>query len=296
MERRFRLFVNLLSIHLVVLFFTNRTVGSNIQLTSSSSSITPSLTPTLTLRCSINNTDSSNNSSFTFTGHTDYQVDKFIVISLQGHDIASISESSAARLLVNVSNIKVSGDLSIQAGDDRYLELTWTYPEASQAGDFHCEANAVNDLGHNVVFSTSLSVPAKQPTLADLAKILHDIKVDKSETQHTIDQLKHVETGVIQCGHSSRWRGHGLDPSHLYHTLYRDVTHRFQKVYETVPQVKVDVEDVFTYGNSDTRLGSSVVSVTKTGFTVRCSTWTPGGTENGGIHSMTLSWISEPTF
>ena len=94
-----------------------------------------------------------------------------------GHDIASISESSAARLLVNVSNIKVSGDLSIQAGDDRYLELTWTYPEASQAGDFHCEANAVNDLGHNVVFSTSLSVPAKHPSLADLAKILHDIKV-----------------------------------------------------------------------------------------------------------------------
>ena len=64
----------------------------------------------------------------------------------------------------------------------------------------------------------------------------------------------------------------------------------------SLPQVKVGVEDVITYGNSDTRLGSSIISVTQTGFTIRCLTWAPGGADHGGIHSMAVSWISVPRF
>ena len=76
-------------------------------------------------------------------------------------------------------------------------------------------------------------------------------KMEKAATKETIESLKHVETGVLQCGHSSRWRGHGHDPTQAHsHTLYTDRTQSFSHPYKEVPQVKVGVQDVTTYGGS----------------------------------------------
>ena len=102
-----------------------------------------------------------------------------------GRDIPSISETSPAHLLVNASNIRVTGHLQHTGSRSNvsYLEVTLTYPEASQSGEFSCEANEVTNLGHHVVFSTRHNVTAAQPTLAELARYLHDLKVCFNPTQ-----------------------------------------------------------------------------------------------------------------
>jgi len=275
--------------------------GTKITLSGNPASITPSLTSSMTLRCSLDDSFISAGNTIIgrrdVTDHTDYDVQRVssIIISREGKDIAAISQGSAARLLVNDTNIQVSGDLTGGSGEKGYLELTWTYPEGDQVGDFTCEANAANDIGRNIVYSASKNIPAKDPTVMDLVKQIHDMQLDKEQTQQTVERLKHVETGVIQCSHSSRWPGHTHDRQG-YSVLYKDVTVKFDKPYTSVPQVKVGVEDLITYGGSHATLGSDVIKVTSTDFTVRCSTWAPGGNTMGGIHSMAVSWISVPKF
>ena len=96
--------------------------------------------------------------------------------------MATISQTSGPRLLVNESNVHVSGDLTGQSGERGYLEVTFTYPEGGQVGDggFSCEANAANDIGRNIVFSTSTSVQEKEVSLGDLVKQIHDMQVGDS--------------------------------------------------------------------------------------------------------------------
>ena len=99
------------------------------------------------------------------------------IFVLLGQDIASITLASAARPLVSDTNLHVTGDLTRRPGERGHLELSWTYPGDDQAGEFSCEANAVNDIGHSVVFSTSLAVTAREPSLADLVNHIHDMEV-----------------------------------------------------------------------------------------------------------------------
>ena len=49
-----------------------------------------------------------------------------------------------------------------------YLEVHIPQPSVSEAGEYTCEVNAVNALGHNVQFSSTLEVQVTEPNMHDL--------------------------------------------------------------------------------------------------------------------------------
>ena len=57
------------------------------------------------------------------------------------------------------------------------------------------------------MFSTSIEVGVLEPSLADLISHIRDLELSREHLQDTVERLKHTESGLVQCGHSSTYTG-----------------------------------------------------------------------------------------
>jgi len=296
--------------------------GSIIIFDGTPAEISDGLTSSGTLRCSLNDTVDTGSSSnvigrrdvisrrdVTQTAHNVQQVSSIIIMK-DGTDIASITQAFPAKILNGSGDMHVTGDVSIRPGERGYLTVTWHNPGASQAGEYVCEVNAINDVGHNVMFTQALEVGIKTPTLADLISHVRDmeaasnqrlqqLEADRDSLRQRVEQLEmekaslsHTETGYVECKNSAGWTGRHFFEGKTDTTM--DVTKTFARPYATPPVVKVGVVslDAPTEGMNaghSTRYYVSVTRVDTAGFTVRCATWS-----DTNIVRIGVSWISVP--
>jgi len=246
------------------------TQGSELLFHQTSDVITPLHTTSHTLRCSLNDSASTPQ---VIVGrdltHTDTNV-KFITSILvlrDGKDIATISEHVTARAQSDLGNLQVKGQIYNLPTERGYLELTWDYPTSSQAGSYECQVDSINSAGHHVVYSTSLELEAKQPTLDDVVSHVHALQL-------VIDQLRHVEHGLVDCADSLHWPDRKSETDGTVVML--NVTHTFQRAYPQPPilQYGVDTMDhCVPHTYTCQRFEVDLLEVTTTGFTIRCGAW-----------------------
>merc|ERR1712018_884947 len=103
-----------------------------------------------------------------------------------GEHVASVTQFDPAKALVDLSNLQVTGDVSGTSGERGYIELTWLYPTQAQTGEYVCEVNAIDDAGHNVVFSTTLEVGVSSPSVDDLVGHVQELEKAKEATRNTL--------------------------------------------------------------------------------------------------------------
>jgi len=123
--------------------------------------------------------------------HTYYNVlmvTSIVVMRNNGEHVATITLAGAAKPLLDLSNIAVTGDMN-GSGHGGHLKLTWTYPTVTQAGVYTCEVNGIDDLGHTVVFKKQIEINATSPTAPDLVKYIYDLKVENLEQKKSIAGL-----------------------------------------------------------------------------------------------------------
>jgi hypothetical protein len=227
-------------------------------------------------------------------------VASLVVTRNDGLHVASVSQFDAAKALVDLANLKVQGDVSGHTGERGFLELTWNYPSQTQEGKYICEINTLNDAGHGVVFSRELDIESNTPTINQVANYIRDLQVKtndlqqenielrqenldlrreihilKTNTTQKIDQLvilinqpKHIEHGVINCGDSRQYTQTLPSDSSVG---YKDVHLTFQKSFDHPPVVHVGgPADFNNYGGHNTYFDVKLLSVDKDGFSVRC--------------------------
>ena len=71
---------------------------------------------------------------------------------------------------------QVTGSTSGSPGEKGFIQLVIYEPTSSEAGEYVCEANALSDNGHNVVFSTPLEVSTSEPSLSDLVTYISHLR------------------------------------------------------------------------------------------------------------------------
>jgi len=140
-----------------LLLFISATHGSGVQLSSDPKIIQTILTQDMQMSCSFNDT----------TGG-DLRFVTSLVIIRNGVEIASITPFAPVYAPADAGKMNASGIVSSQHGAQGHLELTWTYPDSGQSGNYTCEVNGVNSVGHTIKYTADLSIPVREPTLADI--------------------------------------------------------------------------------------------------------------------------------
>jgi len=270
--------------HVVFVVLSSLMFGqaSEIVFQATPSQVIEGLTPVLTLHCGLQKTatgatnsiigrrDTDSLSRRDVTSTTDDMTEvSSLIIMRNGKDLASISHKSPAHLINSSSNLQVSGVVQSGGVEEGYLDLTIHQPTQSDLGELTCEINAVAQTGHSQVFSTSVEVNARPPTLADMVSYVKQL-------EGRVQQLEHKENGKVQCGNSDNWPGDN-----------KDVRVNFKTSYSQPPIVHLGVTTFDFDTKHNDRHQASLLSVDKTGFTVRCHTWS-----DTHIYMMEVSWLS----
>lgn len=121
---------------------------------------------------------------------------KFILsmfMYMDGTDIASVSEHVPARAVTNSSNLSVSGSIPGVNGEKGLLEVNITYPREDQAGNYSCLVTAIDDIGHTIVYSTSVAIDITSPTINDLVHIVQNMRQEDIRNKGEITRLQQEE-------------------------------------------------------------------------------------------------------
>jgi len=278
--------------------------GSVIEFNNEPLAIQAGLSRTMKMRCSLNDTMVANvtggmvGRDVTQTNANVQHVTSLVVMRNNGEHVASVTQYDPAKALVDLTTLQVTGDVSGQSGERGYIELTWMYPNQAQTGEYLCEINAIDDEGHNVIFSTTLEVGVETPTTDDLVKIIRTLENQKETTQNELDQLsndmtttqsllasccepQHIETGNVHCGDSTHWKNDAQGD------WSNTVDHVFSRPYRQPPIMELGVVELDHDSNANTRFYVEVKKVDEKGFTVKCTTWA-----DSRLFDLTVSWIS----
>lgn len=294
--------------------------GSKILFEANPDVIQANLTQTLSMRCSLNDTADAfvggvvGKRDVTQTASNMQVVTSLVITRNNGEHVATIFGQQPAKALADLSNLKVDGDISGSVGERGYIELTWQYPGTDQVGEYVCEINAVDNQGHNVVFSTSAEIGERQPTIGELMGHILNLEKDKDHLQSQINDITnnltyiqmpanttscpncststpapaapssvHVESGTIECGDSSSWP---QDPQ-LSWAESRFVTKQFSTPYTTVPHIEAGIRSIDHDQGENVRYDIEVTHIDKNSFTLKCRTW-----EGSHLFHLWVNWMS----
>ena len=118
-----------------------------------------------------------------------------ITITRNGIPIASLSSSSAAKIVSDIDkvNANISGDLSANIGGQLgNIELVWDFPTDDQIGKYQCSVEAVDDLGNTTTFSSSVAVGKSAVSIDDLLKEVHSLKTAVGEQDLTLSKQRQL--------------------------------------------------------------------------------------------------------
>jgi len=299
---------------LLALFVSATIAGSAIHMTSSPATIKPLLTSQLTLKCeltkakvtnNVHNTDLPHDCNVTVTSEDVDVINSIMITTEAGKEVASVTEKKQPRLLLDDDDgdaddnddddVVVTGELTGGAGGDTtgFLQVTWPHASDKLADTYICEINTLNKKGHGIGFKTALKIEATTPTISDMVSHIRNLEKQVSRIpalENQIEQCcqKHTETGTLECGPSSGWTAAG---THVVEgwplSSAKTITQRFSKAYAKPPVVTLGVFMQDTDRTKNVRYVAGLVSVTETGFTMQCQTWTDSVTYRLGV-----SWIS----
>merc|ERR1711941_60285 len=266
------------------------------------------LSRTMTMRCSLNDTALSfanglvGRRDFTETANNIQHVTSLVIMRNSGEHVASVSQFVPAKALVDLSNLQVTGDVSGNGnnGERGYIELTWLHPSNAQSGEYTCEVNAINELNHNVIFSTSVEVALTPPQIEDLVKYVQDLEKENAVAKNKLSSLvndtvtvnslldqcckpKHTEMGTLGCDDSDSW----TQTTGRWNPKYKLINHKFNTPYDKPPVVKLGVVSLDHHNGGNTRFDVSITKVDRNGFQIKCETWA-----NSYIYGIDVSWIS----
>lgn len=306
----------------MTVYHTHQSPGSDIVFEKTPEKINPLLTPSLTLRCSLHDSTPPTGSGGLVgrrdVTHTDDNIRflmSLVVTRNDGEHVASVTQLTPSRGLVDAGNLHVTGDINTGHEELGYLKLVWVYPDASQAGTYSCEVNGMTSQGHGVVFSQTAEVVVTQPSLADLVQHIHDqelkivemkqemeasrldlsaeLNTTKMELQSTtkelndvkvqLDKARHIENGTLKCGDSRQWTEDS--------STSKTVTGTFTKVYEKAPIVHIGVVEnkVANHDSFNSWYEVTLVNVGNDSFTIKCSL--KGGWYNS-VSGLSVDWVS----
>merc|ERR1719367_493931 len=273
--------------------------GSEIEFSNSPDVIQENLTKEMKMRCSLNDTASSFNGGLigkravTQTAGNVKHVTSIVIMRNNGDHVATVSNFAAAQALLDTGNLDVEGDVSGNSSERGFISLTWTYPTTQQTGEYVCEINAIDDQGHNVVFTTSLEVGVTQPSTAELVSHISDLGKDKDDLLNKTDalfkQLKDIENMFQNCGQAPPKRHVEVGDIHSKDSWARSkvVYHKFQTPYSKPPVVKLGLDGLDHSNDANTRFDIQLVHVDENGFSMKCKTWA-----DSYIYDMMVNWIS----
>jgi len=283
--------------------------GSKILFEANPDIIQSNLTQTLSMRCSLNDTADAfvggvvGRRDVTQTASNMQVVTSLVITRNNGEHVATIYGAGGAKALADLNTLTVDGDISGGIGERGYIELTWQPPSSAQVGEYVCEINAVDNQGHNVVFSTSAEIGERQPTIGELIEMIRKLETDASMLESKLQLVetkknkvknllstqcaarRHTEKGSIDFGARSTWQriqNMGNYPAHA-NSIYQS----FAKPYTTAPKVELGVTALDHDNRNNIRYDVTVTSVNTTGFTAKCVTWA-----DSDIYKLTVSWIS----
>jgi len=274
--------------------------GTIIELVKTPNDVISGLTSTMTLRCTVNNTATGPlvGDAAQTPEEVGHLTSLIVTRASTAEQLARVTQFDQATALADLSNLKVTGDVSGTTGELGYIELTWEYPTQQQSGLYECEVNAIDTDGHNLILTSTLEIGITEPSLTEVVKIVRDLLEAKESSKNQIDQMtndlstlnsqasrcarpRHMETGEIRCGDSTKWSNDENGDWSNY------VTVKFKNVYDKPPLVKIGLDNLDHDKNSNTRFFIGVDQVDVTGFTVKCGTWA-----DSRIFSLGVSWLS----
>jgi len=187
-----------------LLVFIQTAYGSGVQLNANPKVIQTILTQDMEMTCSFNDT----------TGG-DIRFVTSLVITRNGQEVASITPFSPVYAHDNSGKMNASGSVSTQNGAQGYLTLKWSYPDSGQSGNYTCEVNGVNSVGHPIKYTSDVSIPVRQPTLADITLHVRDqqIEINKQNVQNLQLQFANAdhETAIQNLQMDMKAQKEGLD-------------------------------------------------------------------------------------
>jgi len=292
------------------------TSGSKILFEANPDVIQSNLTQSLSMRCSLNDTADAfvggvvGRRDVTQTASNMQVVTSLVITRNNGEHVATIYGQQPAKALADLATLTVDGALSGAVGERGYIELTWQPPSSAQVGEYVCEINAVDNQGHNVVFSTSAEIGERQPTIGELTHHILDLQKEQVSPSKLDEILKnltqieilynntptieppHSEVGIITCGNSRNWNTNenyvGVWPAH-----FKIVHQNFNTSYATPPNVKIGVVSVDHENNANVRYEVTTQNVNTAGFDVKCETWGQfHGYDQSHLYQLRVSWIS----
>ena len=83
--------------------------------------------------------------------------------------------------------MQVTGAVSGSTGS---LILTIRDPAVNQTGEFSCEANAVNEHGHVVTFTSSVEVTTSTPSMTDLIVFVKELSAKNEGLENKVEDLE----------------------------------------------------------------------------------------------------------
>lgn len=297
------------------------TSGSKILFEANPDVIQSNLTQSLSMRCSLNDTADAfvggvvGRRDVTQTASNMQVVTSLVITRNNGEHVATIYGQQPAKALADLATLTVDGALSGAVGERGYIELTWQPPSSAQVGEYVCEINAVDNQGHNVVFSTSAEIGERQPTIGELLGHIINLEKDRDHLQNQIDDLSqnltslqmpdnstacpdcssstsapppaassvHVESGTVYCDDSDKW------PQDSEDDWARSEVHnvQFKTPYTTTPHVEVGIRSIDHEAGENVRYDVFVSSVGKYGFDVKCKTW-----DSSHMYHVWVNWMS----
>jgi len=279
--------------------------ASTIEFVTPKKDFIPNLTSTLDLTCTFNGSDVATTVGPMVIGRRGISnstsgvkfLSSLIIVRNGNENVASITEHMPATALMDLTNLKVDGQLS---GNSGFLHLSWTYPSDAQAGSYMCESNGMTSSGHFVTLKEHLELGKATPSVTDLVKYIGDqqkaiagleqtvehLQTTVTDQQREITNLRNVQTGIIDCGRPTGYVGN-LKDWDGQQDKYKMKTVNFNQTYIRAPEVHLSFG--FVDESCHAFFRADLLSVTASNFTMRCRGYAPCLPDY-----MLVNWVSIP--
>ena len=121
-----------------------------------------------------------------------------LVVTKDNQDVAFVSHSDPARVMDSANNIRVTGSTAVTTDQRGFLELTIAEPSSLQTGEFTCNINALDHLGHVITFSTGLEIESSPPSTSDLVLYLREVDREKEQMKMMIEEMNTTMVEIVK--------------------------------------------------------------------------------------------------
>ncbi|XP_059178920.1 uncharacterized protein LOC131958037 [Physella acuta] len=108
-------------------------------------------------------------------------------------ELASLTMFTPEVQITDVSEVNLISSGNIDNNGESYIRLVWEFPGADKAGNYKCDVNGVDHIGHPIYFNSAVMISSRHPDVETVAAQIKNLTLLVENVNSYMNLLKDEE-------------------------------------------------------------------------------------------------------